>query len=276
MEPIISIFKLSTSFASACTKYLLIQKVDDLKNDINLIKGSFYQNALDFVQKASRCENDNNIRFFLESAYSNFSQSVLLYEGASDKFLDAASSVGIKESIADSVKLQGSNTVSRYYNNLVDSVKDKASSSDKENAKQYEKELDVLEMSYVGKAMCEYNMQEYMQCLNSIDKAIGAHMEPWPKMINNSRRMVKLASGLLSIGDIGLEMEYVYTRLLIPNIMDCLNYFTIQQMVSTKTGVSIDNMVNRNKIVRMLQNNPEVGDYGYLLHSIMNLKEIID
>lgn len=264
MEPIISIFKLSTSFASACTKYLLIQKVDSLKNDINMIKGSFYQNALDFVQKASICENDNNIRFFLESAYSNFSQSVLLHEGASGKFLDAVTSAGIKGSIADSLKLQGSNAVSRYYNNIVDGLNDKASSSDKTNAEQFEKELLVLEMSYIGKAMFEYYMHEYAHCLNSIDKAIGAHMEPWLSMVNQA---IYLTPRMF-----GNTMKSIYLRLLIPPIEGCMNYFTIQQMVSTKIGVSIDNMVNRNKIVRMLQNNPEVGDYGYLLHSIMNLK----
>ena len=240
-----------------------------MKHDLNMIKGSFYQNALDFVQKASVCENINNIRFFLESAYSNFSQSVLLHEGASGKLLDACASAGIKESIADSVKLKGSNAISRYYNNIVEGVKDRSSSSDKGNAQQYEKELEVLEMSHIGKAMCEYNMQEYGQCINSIDKAIGAHMEPWLRTVN-------MTSGFLSVGNTGLMMNSFFMELLASPIEECMNYFTIQHIVSSNAEVSLDNMANRNTIIRLLQVNSGIGVLDYLLQTIKNPKEIIN
>ena len=63
METITAIFKVGTEFYKACMEYLLIKKVNELQHDIELVKGSFFSNALDFVEKASVCENDNNTTY---------------------------------------------------------------------------------------------------------------------------------------------------------------------------------------------------------------------
>ena len=72
MEPILTIFSIGTNFAKACTNYILIKKVEKLKGDIGFVKGSFLDVALDFVQKASKCENPDNSRFFWSRHIATF------------------------------------------------------------------------------------------------------------------------------------------------------------------------------------------------------------
>ena len=252
MEATISLFKIGTSFASACKNYLLIKEVENIKNDISLIKGSFIQNALNFVEKASICENDNNIRFFVESAYSNFSQSVLLFEDTPDKFVNVSCSVGMTESFADSVKYAGNNTFGQLYNGLVDRVKNKITESDKLKAEQYEKEFRILEMSYLGKAICEYHMDEFSQCIESVDKIIGIITNPYISMIQNVVRLLgEFYSG-----------AFLYKTLFIP-IELCMDYFSIQNTIAKKKGISTDNLRNRNKVIKILVQNQLSQDLLY-------------
>lgn len=263
MEPIIAIFKIGTEFYKACKEYLLIKKVDELQHDVELIKGSFFSNALDFVEKASVCENNENTRFFLESAYNNFSQCVRIYSDSIDKFMGAATIYAIKDGIADSVKFEGTNVLSRYYNNAVDGVKDKTTVADKEKADKCEKECLILEMSYIGKAMCEYYMKEFSLCVESIDNAIGVHIEPW-------MRMGSFSDLLLSNRMLGRIMNALSLKILLFPIQECVDYFVVIKTIGTEYGLSLEQLKHRHKIIEILRRNKDSGNeiFTDLLHSI--------
>jgi len=254
METIEIIFKVGTEFHKACKEYLLIKKVDELQYDIELIKGSFFGNALDFVEKASVCENNNNIRFFLESAYSNFSQSVKMYVGSVDKFIGVATSYAIKEGIADSIKSEGANDVSKYYNKAVDGVIDKATASDKVNAERCEKECEILEMSYVGKAMCEYYLKEYSLCMESIDSAIGIHIEPYIKTINTYSALIP--------DDFWDTHNFVILKVLHFPIVECMGYLVSQKSIASCYRLSLEQLRERNRIVKLLRSSADKGDFS--------------
>lgn len=262
MEPIKVIFKVGTEFYKACKEYLLIKKVEELQHDIELIKGSFFSNALDFVEKASACENIENTRFFLESAYGNFSQSVRIYSDSVDKFMDAATIYAIKDGIADFVKFEGTNTLSRCYNKAVDGVTNNA--ADKEKADKGEKECLILEMSIIGKAMCEYYMKEFSLCVESIDNAIGAHIKPWLKMVG-------LMNMVCSDSLLSQSVKNMYVHFLRVPLEECLEYFHIQNVIASEYGVTYEKLEQRNRIVRLLKNSADRGDeYSKALLYSMN------
>ncbi len=263
MEPIITIFKAGTEFYKACKEYLLIKKVDELQQDVELIKGSFFRNALDFVEKASVCENNENTRFFLESAYNNFSQCVRIYSDSVDKFMGAATINAIKDGIADSVKFEGTNSFSRCYNKAVDGVKDNATVADKEKADKGEKECLILEMSYVGKAMCEYYMKEISLCVESIDNAIGVHIEPW-------MRMGSFSEVLLSDKMFGRIMNSLSLKIMLFPIQECVDYFIAIKSIGTEYRLSLEQLKFRQKIIEIIRRNADGGNEisADLLHSI--------
>lgn len=261
MEPIIAIFKMGTEFYKACKEYLLIKKVDELQQDVELIKGSFFRNALDFVEKASVCENTDNTRFFLESAYNSFSQSVKMYSDSMDKFMGALASYTLMDGFAGSLKSEGSNAVSRYYNRAVDGAKEKITASDKAKAEQHGKECEALEMSFIGKAMCEYYMKEYSLCIESFDSAIGVHIKPWLKMVSMMNTVCYDQSMMINI----------YVRFLSVPLVDCMDYFHIQNVVASNYGLSNEKLEQRNRIVRLLKNSADRGDeYSKALLYSMN------
>lgn len=263
MESIIAIFRIGTGFYKACKEYLLIKKVYELQHDVEIIKGSFFSNALDFVEKASVCENIENTRFFLESAYSNFSQSVRIYSDSVDKFMDAATIYAIKDGIADFVKFEGTNTLSRCYNKAVDGVTNKA--ADREKADKGEKECLILEMSNIGKAMCEYYMKEFSLCVESIDNAIDAHIKPWLKMFG-------LMNMVCSDSLLSHSVKNMYVHFLRVPIEDCMDYFHIQNVIASDYKLSYEKLEQRNRIVRLLKNSADMGDEysSVLLHSMNN------
>lgn len=251
MDSIITVFRIGTGFASACRHYLLVRKISDLKSEIDLIKGSFFEAALEFVQKASTCQNDSNSRFFLESAYGNFSQSALVFSNSTDKFFDVAFSDGFTSSIVDVFKSSGTGLFSRGYNSVVSGVEKKITSSDEKKQK-LEWGCNILEMSHVGKAMCEYWMKEYDHSVESIDKAIGVHMDLYWKIVRSTSAMIPE----MFKSTIGR----VYTKILQLPIQECENYFTIQNTIATERGVPIVQLENRNKVITILRKGVEKGD----------------
>lgn len=253
MDPILVIFKTGTSFAKACTNFILIKKLDELKKDIELIKGSFFCNALDFVEKAAVCENENNVRFFLESAYNNFSQSVKMYEDSIDQLITATTSLTVKESLVDSVKSEGVGAISRIYNKALDGVKDKVNVTDKTKVEKYAKENRLLEMSYVGKAMCEYYMNEYSICVKSIDNAIGVHIEP----------IIWLEDYVKAVFENNVfyhSINSIFLRLLLHTITECEDYFIAIKTIASEYSISIDQLEQRKRTVKLLQRNCDMGD----------------
>jgi hypothetical protein len=246
MEELSIIFKAGVDFVKACKEYLLIQKVDELNREIDLIKGSFFSNAMDFVKKASLCENENNIRFFLESAYSNFSQSSKMYLNSTKKLYTTSLFQIFKESIADSLKLRGTNSASRKYNSVVDKYKEKAIREDKTKAVNVYKECERLEMSYLGKAMCEFNMREYVLCTESLDSAAGVFGV-----------LLSFIKGRISnniINDTERDIERMLVDVFAETFIN-LDYYRIINRLSSEYHIPIDSLPNRRMVLQALHNN---------------------
>jgi len=158
METILSIFKIGTSFASACTHYILILKVNELKKDINTMKDYSLELALGFIQKASLCKNPANIPFLLHSAYNNFSQSVFYYRESTDKLFNQ-----FTEKFFSKLKRAKVLSLEPNWNDY------------NEDFNEIRKECKKLELSYMGKSICEYYLNEHSSCIQSIDNAIGIY-----------------------------------------------------------------------------------------------------
>lgn len=262
MEPILTIFSIGTNFAKACTNYILIKKVEKLKDDIGFVKGSFLDTALDFVQKASKCENPDNSRFFLESAYSNFSHNISFSQSSIED---------LKEMLVK--KFQKKVTMARLL-----PIPPKFDDMESE-FNTLIRECDKLEMSYFGKAMCEYNMNEFSMCINTLDSMIGIYypivsvLLKQPGIKDTLKGIVSMEEDyhLRQISDKERNKRYtnlickLYTRLYFTWFnSNRIDYFKAINNISNEKDVSIDNLFNRNKTIVILSlaaltdNYPEV------------------
>lgn len=264
MEPFAEIFRISTNIVRACADYLVIKEVRELKEDINLIKGSFFADAIDFVDKISMCQNENNIRYFLESAYGKFCQSVRIYQNANDKLVSTASTDGMVGAVADSFKTEKKDIFAAKYNETVDYVKAKAQSSPN-TYQDLEKDIQILKMSYVGKAMCEYYMGEYGLCVRTLDEAIGAILEPTRKIISQGKSMMALAGGLLGLNDNSHNpLQGFHNELLIDCIRgNALKYFDAINAIFKEKEINTSDLLIREQVIDFLAHEVDKVSYKY-------------
>ena len=250
MEPILTIFSIGTNFAKACTNYILIKKVEKLKGDIGFVKGSFLDVALDFVQKASKCENPDNSRFFLESAYSNFSHSISFSQNSIDELKEMlVKKFQKKVTMGSLLPIPPKfDDMESEFNTLI-------------------RECDKLEMSYFGKAMCEYNMNEFSMCINTLDLMIGIYypivsvLLKQPGIKDTLKGIVSMEEDyhLRQISDKERHKRYtnlickLYTRFYFTWFnSNRIDYYKAINNISKEKFVSVDKLFYRNKTIVIL------------------------
>lgn len=258
---VLEIFKLGMSFKNACDNYLHYNKVIELQHEIDHIKESFLYNALDLVKKASICENKRNIPFFIESAYSNFSQSVRLLSGCTEQMVSSLIISGIKLGPIGILKSNHQGRIADRCNSIIDKIENKVSASDQTEIDQLEKELKFLELSYLGQAMCEYYLGEISLCMKSVDSAIGVVSVPWYKYLNKLYQASSAMSFLSSYRYTGAKREAdlsrertFYRKMFIEAVVpSCIDYLKVLTVVAKENEASLEEMQHRNKIVEILR-----------------------
>ena len=248
MNQFVNIFKIGTNIIKACADYLLLKEVKQLNNEIHLIKGSFLVDAIDFVRKISTCQNEVNIHFFLESAYSKFSQSVLLYQNVTQEIVNMGITDGLVESIADDFKIQRNGFLSQNYNNTIDSIKYRLSTS-QDKKDELDLKMRCLEISYQGKALCEFYMKEYILCINTLDSiiGIGCHFNP-------IKEVIKYYSFYLDSDDLFIRpiMKSVVPKIIAPGIEKHIEIFRAINAISSEYNISLRELQNFNFAINVL------------------------
>lgn len=246
MNQFVNIFKIETNIIKACADYLLLKEVKQLNNEIHLIKGSFLVDAIDFVRKISTCQNEVNIHFFLESAYSKFSQSVLLYQNVTQEIFEKGMSDGIIGTIADDFRSQSSGWLAQKYNGVVDAIQAKASTSQNQKD-EIDFRMRCLEISYQGKAMCEFYMKEYILCMNTLDTIIGCHLKP-------IKEVIKYSSFYLDSNNLFIQpiIKSAVPKLMAIEIENHIEIFHAINVISAEHNISVGELQNLNFAINVL------------------------
>ncbi len=181
-------------FSDACRSFFSYEKVISVTQTLQDSKSARDEDLchmLGLMLRARECEHLPTLDELLKNALNFGSMASSNYSNRAWSLLVEYTKVGVIGGVGSVLKNKGKHKLGRWVNSKIDKAANTIAAPVLENIEKLKKEMDFLEVSLLGCAVCNGQKGQYGGALNQLDKAVGIHLSPWMNLWGSINTFLK-------------------------------------------------------------------------------------